>query len=128
MICLCWTASSNELGPVNTNGIASVQEDRIKQLGQQFLERTREEMLLLHTHLPHARQGRADALLEIQRYVHRINGTGALLGFKAISEPMAQVERILRRADTPPGAADWALIQAQLSLVEAELARARTAQ
>lgn len=105
----------------------AVQEDRIKQLGEQFLQRTCEEMLLLHTQIPKAQQGQAEALLEIQRYVHRINGTGALLGFKNISDPMAQVERILRRAATPPSKADWALIQAQLSIVDAELATKRPA-
>ncbi len=98
-------------------------DDRLKQLGGQYLLRTREELALLRAQIPQARQGQPEALLEILRYAHRIAGSGAMLGFKAISDAMAQVERMLRRADPMPGEAEWLLIEEQLLLVDAELLR-----
>lgn len=98
-------------------------DDRLKELGGQYLLRTREELVLLRAQLPQARQGRTDALLAMQHYAHRISGSGAMLGFKAISEAMARVERILRRADPVPSESEWLVIGEQLLLVEAELAK-----
>jgi len=100
-----------------------VLDDRLKQLSNQYLLRTREELALLRAQIPQAHQGHVEALLEMQRYAHRISGSGALLGFKAISDAMAQVERILRRADPVPSESEWLLILEQLLLVDAELLR-----
>jgi chemotaxis protein histidine kinase CheA len=98
-------------------------EDRLKQLSGQYLLRTREELALLRAQIPQAHLGQPEALLEMQRYAHRISGSGAMLGFKAISDAMSQVERILRRADPVPSEAEWLVIQTQLLLVSAELDR-----
>jgi chemotaxis protein histidine kinase CheA len=100
-----------------------VLEDRLKQLSGQYLLRTHEELALLRAQIPQARLGRPEALLEMQRYAHRIAGSGAMLGFKVIGDAMAQVERILRRADPVPSEAEWLQIQEQLLLVDADLAR-----
>lgn len=97
--------------------------DRLKELGGQYLLRTREELALLRAQLSLARQGQPEAIQEMQRYAHRISGSGAMLGFKIISDATAQIERILRRADPVPNATEWLVIEEQLQLVEFELAR-----
>ncbi len=97
-------------------------EDRLKQLGGQYLLRTREELALLRARLPEARDGKAQALQQVLHHAHRISGSGALLGFKVISDAMAQVERILRRADPAPDDAEWRQIMEHLHSVEADLA------
>lgn len=96
--------------------------DRLKQLGDEFLKRTRDELLLLRAQLPQARAGQADALLEVQRIAHRISGSGALLGFKTMSEAAMQIERILRRAEPVPTVDEWLAMEAQLQTLETELA------
>jgi HPt (histidine-containing phosphotransfer) domain-containing protein len=95
----------------------------LKELGGLYLQRTREELALLRAQLPQAHLGHSAALLEVQHYAHRISGSGAMLGFKAISEAMSQVERILRRAEPVPSESEWQVIQEQLLRVDAELAR-----
>lgn len=98
--------------------------DRLKQLAGQFLVRTREELLLLRAQVPPAQQGNREALLEMQRLAHRISGSGAMLGFKAISQSARQIENVLRRAELAPGAAEWLTIMEQLQAMDDELARA----
>lgn len=86
---------------------------RLKELGGQFLLHTREELVLLRAQLPQARRGQDDALLEMRRVAHRIHGSGAMLGFTAISAVAGQIERILYRAAPAPNEADW-LVMAEL--------------
>jgi chemotaxis protein histidine kinase CheA len=98
-------------------------DDRLKQLGGLYLLRTREELALLRVEVAPARQGKAESLLAMQRAVHRISGSGAMLGFKAISDAAGQIERILRRADPVPTEGEWLAIMEQLQRIEFELAR-----
>jgi HPt (histidine-containing phosphotransfer) domain-containing protein len=97
--------------------------DRLKQLGGQYLLRTREELVLLHREVAAACQGRSESLLAMRHTAHRICGSGAMLGFKAISDAAGHIERILRRAEPVPTAAEWAAIMEQLKQIEIELDR-----
>jgi HPt (histidine-containing phosphotransfer) domain-containing protein len=98
-----------------------VSNDRIKELGELYLQRTRNELLLLNNELQAARSGSAESLLAMQHISHRIAGSGAMLGFKTISEAAAQIERILRRADPVPTDAEWNVVAGQISLIQTEL-------
>jgi chemotaxis protein histidine kinase CheA len=98
-------------------------DDRLKQLGELYLLRTREELALLRAEVAAARQGQAEPLLIMQRGTHRISGSGAMLGFKAASEAAGKIERILRRADPVPTEDEWAVIMEQLDHIEAGLAQ-----
>lgn len=98
-------------------------DDRLKQLGGQYLLQTRAELRVLHAEVGAARQGQAEALLAMQRAAHRICGSGAMLGFKDISDAAGQVERILRRAEPIPTLDEWQTIMAQLQRLELELDR-----
>jgi HPt (histidine-containing phosphotransfer) domain-containing protein len=101
--------------------------DRLKELGELFVQRTREELLLLNREVTAARQGNPESLLIMQRVAHRISGSGAMLGFKTISDTAAQIERILRRADPVPTAAEWTIITAQLQQLQTGLDQQPTA-
>lgn len=98
-------------------------DDRLKQLGGQYLLRTREELVLLHREFTAARQGKSESLLAMQHTAHRISGSGAMLGFKAISDAAGHIERILRRAEPVPTTEEWAAIMEQLKQIEIELDR-----
>ncbi len=98
-------------------------DDRLKQLSRQFLVRTSEELALLRAQLARARSGDVAALAEIQRLVHRINGSGAMLGFNAVSDCAKQIEIILRRMESVPTDAEWRVILDQLQRIETELAK-----
>lgn len=102
-----------------------MQHERFKQLAGQYLQRTREELVLLRVQLPRAREGDASALLEIQRIAHRINGSGAMLGFSAISQHAEKVERMVRQSDTQLGEADWQVILAQLQAIDDAVSQPR---
>lgn len=101
----------------------AVSGDRMKQLSEQFLLRTSEDLALLRTQLAPARSGDAAALAEILRFAHRINGSGAMLGFNAISSYARQVEVILRRAESTLSEAEWQVILAQLQQIDVELVK-----
>ena len=100
-----------------------MQGDRLKQLTGQFLQRAAEEVQLLRTQLPHARDAEQAALQAMLRVTHGLHGSAGMLGFKFISECAGQIERILRRADPHPTVSDWQMIELQLRGIEAELKR-----
>jgi HPt (histidine-containing phosphotransfer) domain-containing protein len=95
--------------------------DRMKELGEKYLLRTREELALLHSQLSMAKQGTTESLIAMQQTAHRISGSGAMLGFKIISEAASQIERILRRADPVPTEREWAAISEHLRGIQIEL-------
>ena len=84
-----------------------MQSERFKQLAKQFLVRTSDELAQLRAHLPQAQAGDEQALLAMQHASHRIHGSGAMLGFKEVSDQAAQIENILRRTGNAPGPGDW---------------------
>jgi HPt (histidine-containing phosphotransfer) domain-containing protein len=95
--------------------------ERFKQLAQKFLVRTRDELASLEQCLSKAQQGDADALLTLQHIAHRINGSGAMLGFRPVSEQAAQIEGILRRSNNAPDAQDWVNILSHVQKLAAAL-------
>ena len=97
--------------------------DRLQQLSGKFLLRTRDELALLRAQLVPARSGDATALAELLRLTHRINGSGAMLGFVDISGRARQIEAILRRAEPMPSEAGWQAIEEHLQQIETELAK-----
>ena len=101
--------------------------DRLKELGGLYLLRTRDELLTLNNEVSAARQGNAVALLAMQHAAHRISGSGAMLGFKAMSDAAAQIDRILRRADPLPTDNEWTAILGHMQCLQTELDQQATA-
>ncbi len=77
--------------------------NRIEELGTQFLRRTAAEIESMNRLLTQAAQGESAAFRQLERLAHSIRGTGAALGFAAISEQALEVERLAESAaDSPP--------------------------
>lgn len=75
---------------------ASMQE-RLKQLGEQFLQRTYRETASMHELLAQVRSGDGAAFDQIRHLAHKIHGTGATLGFNSISDCAGKIELLLDR-------------------------------
>ncbi len=97
---------------------------RFQQLSRQFLERTRQEAVLFADSLQCAKNNDAQALLSLLHIAHRVHGSGAMLGFKAISASAGRIEHVLRNAYGAPVAADWRAIETAYASLLAELAAA----
>ena len=74
-------------------------QERLQQLGAQFLLRTRGEIASLKESLQRVRAGDTAALLDLERLAHKIHGTGATLGFDGVSAHAEAIERFAERRD-----------------------------
>jgi len=67
----------------------------VNKLGERFLERTRDEAVVLRALSEHAHQGDPIVIEEIERMAHRINGSGSMFGFSAVSACAEEIEHII---------------------------------
>jgi len=63
-----------------------------------------------------ARDGDVVAAEQLLQFAHRISGAGAMLGFEQVSEPMRNIERILRAGVL--SSADWHEVDVHLQALE----------
>lgn len=87
-------------------------QTKLKQLGGRFVERTILELGLMQTYLQQGQANDAQAAHQLLLAAHRINGSGAMLGFAAISECARGIEILLRTEPFPADA--WQQIEQQL--------------
>jgi HPt (histidine-containing phosphotransfer) domain-containing protein len=71
---------------------------KLRELGARFTERNVGDLAALEACVERLRSGAPDALGDIEAIAHRMSGTGATLGFQAIS---AAAERLERLAGSP---------------------------
>jgi HPt (histidine-containing phosphotransfer) domain-containing protein len=67
---------------------------RMAELGQKFIDRTLGEIGQMRQGADQLAAGNASALTQIQHFSHKIRGTGATLGFEAVSDCGADIERL----------------------------------
>ena len=84
-----------------TSGKAALQE-RVAQLGQQFLRRTLGELVTIRECLDAYSAGDVGAIAQLERVTHRIHGTGLTFGFPGISQYAADLERLAKAALRSP--------------------------
>jgi chemotaxis protein histidine kinase CheA len=96
---------------------------KLKQLGGRFVQRTIDELNLMHTYLQQARAGDSEAAQQLLLTAHRINGSGAMLGFALVSECARAVERILR--EDPRASDAWQQIELQLQRLDTAVKEAQ---
>jgi HPt (histidine-containing phosphotransfer) domain-containing protein len=68
--------------------------ERIKQLAGEFLQRCSRDVLSARELLARSGTGDAGVFKELEYLAHRINGTGASLGFASLSTCAAAIERL----------------------------------
>ncbi|HEY0342352.1 MAG TPA: Hpt domain-containing protein [Steroidobacteraceae bacterium] len=72
------------------------------ELARQFLQRTLGELVTLRKCLDACVAGNPGASVELERMVHKINGTGRTFGFELISECAARLEQLANAAARGP--------------------------
>jgi HPt (histidine-containing phosphotransfer) domain-containing protein len=72
---------------------------RMAELAAKFVTRTRGEIATMRDALARVRCGDAAAIGEIRHFAHRMAGTGATLGFDALSDRAYAIEKL---ADAQP--------------------------
>jgi two-component system OmpR family response regulator len=77
-------------------GQARVQE-QVVLLSENFLRRTRKDIVRLRSIIERARRGDRPALLEAQRIAHSIHGAAAMFGFPDVSATGGAIERLVER-------------------------------
>ena len=86
---------------------ATVQR-HVMQLGDRFLQRTRDEAVLLHTLAEHAYDGDPIVFEQIERLAHKIHGSGSMFGYGLVSACASDLENLvegIKLRAAPVGAA-----------------------
>jgi HPt (histidine-containing phosphotransfer) domain-containing protein len=91
---------------------------RLGELAEKFIQRTRGELEVMRRSLDHLGSADGMALAEILNLAHRINGTGATLGFDGVSERAQRIEQ-LAAAQVPGSICDAATIETLRTGIEA---------
>jgi HPt (histidine-containing phosphotransfer) domain-containing protein len=99
---------------------------RLAELAEKFVERTRGELDVMRRSLDELASTDGAALGEILHLAHRISGTGATLGFEAVSERARILEQLLAQqpAGAPCGATVVEQVRRAIESLAAELAAA----
>lgn len=100
---------------------------RMAELAARFLERTQGDLATMREALSKVRAGDAKALGEIRNLAHRMVGTGATLGFEAISARASRVEQLIESipVGTSPPAALLADLGSALEALETDFRKLR---
>lgn len=85
-----------------TDTVAAAQS-RLSELAVKFKTRTLADIAAMRSQAQQVEAGQIGALAEIRHLAHRMHGTGATLGFDAVSEQAAALETLLD--DLPTGVA-----------------------
>jgi HPt (histidine-containing phosphotransfer) domain-containing protein len=106
---------------------AAAAKTRLAELSAKFVERTHNELAVMRDRLARLAGGEAGALGDIHHFAHRIAGTGATLGFAALSDAAARIEALAEVQETGvvPGAPVLAQITGEIDALDGELARVR---
>jgi CheY-like chemotaxis protein len=103
-----WDGRDAELmSPVESGDKATVQR-HVVHLGDRFLQRTRDETVILHTLAEHAQDGDPIVIEQMERLAHKIHGSGSMFGYAAVSVCAADLESLVgevRLRDAIAGAA-----------------------
>lgn len=101
---------------------------RMRELAKKFLERSASDIEAMRQAFARTSAGQPDALADIHHLAHRMNGTGATLGFDGLGDIAAQLENLVEAVQgaTPPDAATLTSIRHCLEALAAELKRLAT--
>lgn len=98
---------------------------RLAELAAKFIDRTRGELATMRDALTRLGAGDHAALGEIRHLAHRMAGTGATLGFDALSDCATRIEKIAdaQTAGSLPGDLALAQMTGAVEALDHELTR-----
>jgi CheY-like chemotaxis protein len=102
-----WETHEAEPAPVVDYSDKAKLQRHLVQLGGRFLQRTRDEAVLLHTLAEHAYDGDTIVIEQIERLAHKIHGSGSMFGYPAVSACAGALEVLvegIRLRDSTSGA------------------------
>lgn len=102
--------------------------DKFKELGKKCLERTQEEIALMHQVISRARNGDATALSDAGVIAHRVCGGCAMLGFLDLSKVAGRLETTFKELGPAPDAEGWSVIDILMQQFESALQDAQSNQ
>jgi len=70
-------------------------QSKLSEIGGRYLARTRGEMPLLREQLQRLRAADESALAEMEMLIHKIHGSGSMLGFNVLSELAREMEALI---------------------------------
>jgi CheY-like chemotaxis protein len=73
----------------------------VARLGGQFLQRTRNETVMLRSLIERAYSGDPIVIRQVERLAHKINGSGSIFGYTAISMCASDLERLVGETELP---------------------------
>jgi CheY-like chemotaxis protein len=94
LLCL-WEERPAEQLPVDARVADTNLLLHVTRLGEKFLARSKDEAVVLRALSEHAHEGNPIVMEEIERMAHKINGSGAMFGFSAVSTCAAEIEHIV---------------------------------
>lgn len=103
-----WESRDADVPPLEEYSDKAKLQRHLVQLGGRFLQRTRDEAVLLHTLAEHAYDGDPIVIEQIERLAHKIHGSGSMFGYAGVSACAGDLEVLaggIRLSDAAPGAA-----------------------
>ena len=96
---------------------------RMIELAGKFIDRTRGEVSTMRGALEQVKAGDAGALGQIRHFAHKMAGTGATLGFEALSDIATRLERLVESLPegVPPDAQTQGRLGADIDALDAQL-------
>lgn len=94
---------------------------KVQQLRDSYQERTRASLEHLNGYVQLAQVGDAVAQQEMLMIIHRISGSGAMLGFAEVSCIAREIETLLRGDNRQLTAQNWQAIEVGLLQLQAAL-------
>ena len=103
-----WDGDGTEPDPSIDYSNKATAQRQLRQLAGRFLQRTRDEVVLLSALAEHAYDGDPVVTEQMERLAHKIHGSGSMFGYRALSACASDLEsmvEVIRRRNTPAGAA-----------------------
>jgi CheY-like chemotaxis protein len=94
--------------PSSDDSSKATAQRQLTQLAGRFLQRTRDEAVILNALAEHAFEGDPVVIQQMERLAHKIHGSGSMFGYRALSACASDLEslvEVIRTRDAPDGAA-----------------------
>jgi CheY-like chemotaxis protein len=103
-----WEGDEAEAEPAVDYSNKATAQRNLTQLAGRFLQRTRDEAVILNALAEHAYDGDPVVIQQMERLAHKIHGSGSMFGYRALSACASDLEslvEVIRTRDAPAGAA-----------------------